>query len=100
VTAAPDEVRVDCVDADGGWVCDVRVGTDAGATRHRVEVRRNDLDRLTAGEESPSRLVEASFGFLLEREPRTSILRNFALTAIGDYFPEYGDEIRRRLGSS
>ncbi len=35
------------------------------------------------------RLVEASFAFLLEREPRESILGTFDLSAISRYFPEY-----------
>ena len=35
--------------------------------------------------------------FLLEREPATSIMRQFSLDVIPRYFPEYRDEIRRRL---
>jgi len=35
--------------------------------------------------------------FLLEREPATSILREFALSTISDYFPEYPAEMLRRL---
>ena len=42
--------------------------------------------------------VEESFAFLLEREPRESILRRFDLPVIGRYFPEYEVEVRRRLG--
>jgi hypothetical protein len=42
-------------------------------------------------------LVRASFAFLLEREPPSSILRNFSLEQIGDYFPEYPDSVRRFL---
>ena len=41
-----------------------------------------------------------SFEFLLEREPATSILRRFSLHVIGDYFPDYGAEMRRRAGAS
>jgi len=36
-------------------------------------------------------------GFLLEREPPTSILRTFSLEQIGDYFPDYRATIRRTL---
>jgi hypothetical protein len=42
-------------------------------------------------------LVEASFAFLLEREPNESILRTFDLTVIGRYFPDYEREIGQRL---
>jgi hypothetical protein len=41
--------------------------------------------------------VRASFEFLLAHEPRESILRSFELPVIGRYFPEWQDEIRRRL---
>jgi hypothetical protein len=44
-------------------------------------------------------LVRASFEFLLEREPATSILRRFSLDVIGDYFPEYPGEMARRAGA-
>ena len=47
---------------------------------------------------SPERLIEVSFQFLLEREPKESILRRFALPVIEHYFPEYRTEIRTRLG--
>jgi hypothetical protein len=41
--------------------------------------------------------VRKSFLFLLEREPKESILRSFDLTVISRYFPEYEREITRRL---
>jgi hypothetical protein len=41
--------------------------------------------------------VEESFRFLLEREPKESILRRFNLTVISRYFPEYEREIKGRL---
>jgi hypothetical protein len=44
-------------------------------------------------------LVRRSFEFLLEREPKESILKTFALPVIGRYFPEYEVEMRRRLVS-
>jgi hypothetical protein len=61
-------------------------------------VSAEDLERYAAPGVTPERLVEASFAFLLEREPRESILREFDLSVIERYFPEYEAEIRRRLG--
>jgi hypothetical protein len=43
------------------------------------------------------RVVRASFEFLLEREPASSILPAFSLEVIGRYFPEYERELPRRL---
>lgn len=89
-------IRVDCRRADAGWSCSVTVGADAGATTHEVEVTSEVLGRLAPGDLEPTRLVRASFEFLLEREPRESILRSFDLPVIGRYFPEWETELRRR----
>ena len=84
--------------ADDGWAAAVTVREGASATSHRVTLRRADYQRLTGGAVPPEELVHASFRFLLEREPKESILRQFDLPVIVRYFPEYEAEIRRRLG--
>ena len=43
-------------------------------------------------------VVEESFRFLLEREPPSAILPEFDLPEINVHFPDYYDELRRRLG--
>jgi len=88
---------VDCDATSSGWRCTVRVGDDAGATQHEVHVESAILERLAPGA-SVEELVAASFEFLLEREPRESILRQFDLPVMGRYFPEYAEEINGRLG--
>jgi hypothetical protein len=40
-------------------------------------------------------LITKSFEFLLERESNQSILKKFNLEVIGQYFPEYIDEIKK-----
>lgn len=94
--ASDPEISVGCEPHDGGWRCSVTVG-DGDGTEHSVLVDRETLDDLAPGG-SPEDLVRASFGFLLEREPRESILRSFELPIIGRYFADYSDDIRRRLG--
>lgn len=96
--ASHPEILVACQAESDGWRCTVTVGGDPAARTHRVRVAAEDLKRLAGPEVTADRLVEASFGFLLEREPRESILREFDLPLIGRYFPEYEGEIRRRLG--
>lgn len=90
-----EAVAVVCSATDSGWTCEVTVGTDATATRHHVTVDAALLARLRPGAEEPDELVRDSFAFLLAREPRESILREFALPVIGRYFPEWESEIRR-----
>jgi len=75
----------------------VRVTEGKTQTSHRVMVRKADYDRLADGKVEPPELVRRSFEFLLENEPKESILRQFDLTVISRYFPDFESEIRRRL---
>ena len=90
-------ITVGCRADRDGWRCEVRIGDDPEATRHQVTVSDEDLVRLAPAGTNVERVVEASFVFLLEREPRESILRQFDLAVIARYFPEYEREILRRL---
>ena len=89
-------VSVVCRPEGDGWSCHVRVGSDAGATQHEVSVSRAELATYAPGADDPTRLVEASFAFLLGREPRESILRHFSLSTIERYFPAYRADIASR----
>ena len=79
-----------------GWECTVNVH-DRGQTQHRVRVTQMDLARLDPDAADPVALVRASFDFLLEREPKESILPVFDLSVIGRYFADYETEIGGRL---
>jgi hypothetical protein len=70
----------------------------AVTTRHRVRANDADVQRYGGGA-SAEQLLNASFRFLLEREPNTSILPSFHLALISRYFPEFETEIRRHLTS-
>lgn len=97
MTAGEMPISVTCAaDPRGGWRCTVVVGTDARATHHEVELAEVTRDEI-APDADPEALVRASFAFLLEREPRESIMRAFELPIIGRFFPEYLDEIRDLL---
>jgi hypothetical protein len=91
-------IAVTCQPEGDGWACAVTVGDDSTATTHKVTVDAGNVERLAGPGITVEQLVEASFGFLLAREPRESILRRFDLPVIGRYFPEYEAEIRHRLG--
>ena len=74
----------------------VEVDDGATTTDHTVSVPPEWRPRLGWPPGENAALVRASFEFLLEREPATSILRRFSLEVIGDYFPEYAADMRRR----
>jgi len=69
----------------------------AGQTTHLVTLKPEYYEKLTGKQVSEEELIEQSFRYLLEREPKESILREFDLSVIGRYFPNYESEIRRRL---
>ncbi len=60
-----------------------------GETRHRVTMARGVCEQLGQGRYPPAVFIEAAFRFLLDREPKESILGRFDVTVISRYFPEF-----------
>jgi len=79
---------------------DVAVSEGGGESRHHVTMTAETYERLAAGAATPEALVEAAFRFLLDREPKESILRRFDVTVIAHYFPEFERELPRYLSRS
>jgi hypothetical protein len=84
------------VESSGGAVYRVVVTQGRSKTSHEVTLTPEDEARY-APDSTPERLLEASFEFLLEREPASSILSRFALPVIERYFPEYPRVIGRMV---
>ena len=76
---------------------EVRVIEGTTQSSHRVTLRLEDYDQLASGKVEPDELVKKSFEFLLEHEPKESILAQFDLRDIERYFPNFEREIKRRL---
>jgi hypothetical protein len=89
------EVRTE--PTSSGWRCSVHLVGEQSASDHTISVTQADLDRLDPGASDPTDLVRRSFEFLLEREPKESILRTFDLPVIGRYFPDYERTIKPRV---
>ena len=66
-------------------------------SRHTVSLSPEYYEKLTQKQVPEGSLIKRSFQFLLERESKESILREFDLSLIGHYFPNYENEIRKRL---
>ena len=75
-----------------------RVEVNEGETHtiHDVTVSPADVARFARGH-GPQELLEESFRFLLEREPKEAILPKFQLPVIARYFSDYPTEINRRM---
>jgi hypothetical protein len=72
---------------------EVVVREGGGETRHHVTMSQEMCNRLTMGKHTPERCLEAAFRFLLDREPKESILGHFDVTVISHYFPEFDREL-------
>jgi hypothetical protein len=81
-------VAVRCSPDGEGYRCTVSVSEVGSSTRHTVRVGSTDFQRWSRGR-TPDELVRDSFSFLLKREPKESILREFDLSVINRYFPEF-----------
>jgi hypothetical protein len=68
-----------------------------GDTSHRVTMSCDTYRRLSGGKHTPERCLEAAFRFLLDREPKESILARFDIAVISRYFPEFERELPRYL---
>jgi hypothetical protein len=84
------------VKAAGNAKYHVTINQGSTKSTHEVGVSPLELAKY-AGKATAERLVEASFEFLLEREPKESILRTFSLSDIERYFPEYPKQLRQLL---
>ena len=84
-------------ESDTAFVVTIADGEEQ--TAHRVTVPAEFATRLQGPAASTEELVRLSFEFLLEREPKESILREFDITVIARYFPEYEEALKSRLGT-
>ena len=92
------DISVTTAPTSDGWTFGVQVAEPNGQTRHSVTLSQRDFQQLTEGKQTtPEELVRKSFEFLLERESKHHILRQFDLPAIGRYFPDYPTAIRSKL---
>ncbi|PYF01905.1 hypothetical protein BJ122_11637 [Rhodopseudomonas faecalis] len=83
-------------DGDPG-IYQVAVRDTAGSSQYRVTMARALRSRLVGDQHPPERCVEAAFRFLLAREPKEAILREFDVAVISRYFPEFEAQWPRYL---
>jgi hypothetical protein len=83
-------IHVERVDDSEPLELAVVVRGGGSESRHRVTVSRATLQEL-APQHTAEACVHAAFRFLLDREPKESILGTFDLTVISRYFPDFDD---------
>jgi hypothetical protein len=70
---------------------DVIVRDARGESRHRVTIGADEARRWAELGAEPLRGVDAVMRFLLDREPKESILGAFDTNVVRRYFPEFDD---------
>ena len=75
----------------------VTVEEKGSRSEHAVSLDDDYYQNLSQGKIAKEELVKKSFEFLLEREPKESILSRFNLKVITKYFPEFEMEITKRV---
>jgi hypothetical protein len=81
--------------APGEFGVEVEEGDEV--TGHKVRLPRSFLDDLLLTGVNEELIVRETIDFLLEREPATAILSEFSLVDVSRYFPEFPEELQRRL---
>ena len=72
----------------------VTVSDGDSSTEHDVTLSASDYERLGAKFRTPEEFVRGCFEFLLEREPKESILPRFDVSVISKHFPEFETTIQ------
>jgi hypothetical protein len=81
----------------GGLVFDVIARDARGESQHRVTIEPDEARRWARLGAEPLRCVEAVMRFLIDREPKESILSAFDMSVVRRYFPEFDDAFPRYL---
>ena len=74
-------------------VYQVQVSSGKTETMHSVSMTDIDYERFTGGQKSKQQFLLFAFEFLLKREENISILREFSICKISEYFPEFEKEV-------
>jgi hypothetical protein len=79
---------------------DIVVRDARGESRHRVTIEADEARRWAELGAKPSHCVEAAMRFLIDHEPKESILSAFDISVIRRYFPEFDDAFPSYLARS
>jgi hypothetical protein len=89
---------------DKSWRYNVEITESDGSgskTIHQVTMDKDYyMDLTERGRIIPEEFIKKSFEFLLNREAKDSVLQQFDIAQINDYFPEFEKEIKKALDFS
>lgn len=77
---------------------EVTVSEQDSSTVHTVTLEDDYYQALTEGKVTEEDFVKKCFEFLLEREGKKSILSSFNVKVIKNYFPQFEQQIKGKIG--
>jgi hypothetical protein len=84
---------------DNSWRYEVKITESDGSgskTTHQITMNKEYyMDMTERGRVIPEEFIKKSFEFLLSRESKDSILQQFDIAMINDYFPDYEIEMKK-----
>jgi len=83
-------IQIQCISEGDPSDFEVVVRDGESETRHHVTMSKATCERLTGGKHGPDQCLDAAFRFLLDREPKESILRSH-------HFPDFERELPHYL---
>jgi hypothetical protein len=86
-------IKVEQTDQGDPLKFSVTVSEGKSETHHQVTMAQSTYLKLTNGKVDASRCIHAAFEFLLDREPKESILSRFDVTVISTYFPNFDRDL-------
>ena len=90
-------IKVVQSNSDDPMLFNVTVQEAGNETHHQGTMSKETYGNLTGGKVNPGRCIEVAFGFLLEREPKESILSSFDVAIISRYFPSFSSEFGKYI---
>ena len=90
------DIKIKTRASNMGWHFSVTVTDQKGESFYNVTMDKDFVTRIGSNFH-PEKVVEKSFEFLLEREPKESILQEFDITVISHYYPNFISELGKKL---
>ena len=93
------EIKVKETETAMGWRFSVTILDTKGEQNYNVSMDKDFLLRV-GSHYDPTKLVQKSFEFLLEREPKERILPEFDISTLAHHYPGFTDDIISRMDFS
>lgn len=89
-------IEVNTRQTNMGWRFSVSVTDQSSISLYQVSMDQDFLTRI-GSHHQPEKIIEKSFEFLLENEPKEQILQEFDVTTISHYYPHFLVELQKKL---